>query len=48
MNKKFAFQLLALFVIAATLLSACGGGAVATEAPAVATEAPAVATRWLI
>ena len=44
MNKKFAFQLLALFVIAATLLSACGGGAVATEAPAVATEAPAVAT----
>ncbi len=38
MNKKFAFQLLALFVIAATLLSACGGAA--TEAPAV-TDAPA-------
>jgi putative spermidine/putrescine transport system substrate-binding protein len=31
-TKKFAFQLFALFVIAATLLSACGGGA-ATEAP---------------
>jgi len=40
MNKKFAFQLLALFVIAATLLSACG--AAATEAPVVATEAPVV------
>jgi len=49
MNKKFAFQLLALFVIAATLLSACGAAAteapvVATEAPVVATEAPVVAT----
>ncbi|HKJ37716.1 MAG TPA: ABC transporter substrate-binding protein [Anaerolineales bacterium] len=32
-NKNFVFQLLALFVIAATLLSACGGGAAATEAP---------------
>ncbi len=42
MNKKFAFQLLVLFVVAATLLSACGGAA--TEAPAVATEAPVVAT----
>jgi putative spermidine/putrescine transport system substrate-binding protein len=27
MNKKFAFQLFALFVIAATVLSACGGAA---------------------
>ena len=26
-TKKFAFQVFALFVIAATLLSACGGGA---------------------
>lgn len=41
-TKNFAYHLLALFVIAATLLSACGGGAVATEAPAVATEAPAM------
>lgn len=32
-NKNFVFQLFALFVIAATILSACGGGA-ATEAPA--------------
>lgn len=32
-TNKFAYQLLALFVITATLLSACGGGA-ATEAPA--------------
>lgn len=32
-SNKFAYQLLALFVVAATLLSACGGGA-ATEAPA--------------
>jgi len=39
-TKKFAFQLLVLFVIAATLLSACGGAA--TEAPAAATEAPVV------
>jgi putative spermidine/putrescine transport system substrate-binding protein len=31
-TKNFAFQLFALFVIAATLLSACGGAA-ATEAP---------------
>ena len=31
-TKKFAYQLFALFVIAATLLSACG--APATEAPA--------------
>jgi len=38
-TKKFAFQLLVLFVIAATLLSACG--APATEAP-VMTEAPVV------
>ncbi|MCQ3936262.1 MAG: ABC transporter substrate-binding protein [Chloroflexi bacterium] len=30
-TKNFAYQLLALFIIAATLLSACGGGA--TEAP---------------
>jgi len=37
-TKKFAFRLFALFVIAATLLSACGGGA---EAPAA--EAPASA-----
>jgi len=44
-TKKFAFHLLALFVIAATLLSACGTPAPAeTEAPAAteaATEAPA-------
>jgi len=34
-NKTFVFQLLALFVIAATLLSACGGSApAATEEPA--------------
>ena len=39
-TKKFAFQLFVLFVIAATLLSACGGAA--TEAPAAATEAPVV------
>ncbi|MBK6793485.1 MAG: extracellular solute-binding protein [Anaerolineales bacterium] len=46
-TKNFAFHVLALFVIAATLLSACGGAA--TEAPATeaaateaaATEAPA-------
>lgn len=37
-TKNFAYHLLALLVIAATLLSACGGGA-ATEAPAA--EAPA-------
>ncbi len=43
-TKNFAYHLLALFVIAATLLSACGGGAAATEAPAAATEAPAAAT----
>lgn len=46
MNKKFAFQLFALFVIAATVLSACGAAAteapVMTEAPVVATEAPVV------
>lgn len=36
-TKKFAYHLLALFVVAATLLSACGGGA--AQAPA-ATEAP--------
>jgi putative spermidine/putrescine transport system substrate-binding protein len=35
-NKTFAFQLFALFVIAATLLSACGGGAVAVPAGGVA------------
>jgi putative spermidine/putrescine transport system substrate-binding protein len=38
-TNKFAFQLLAIFVIAATLLSACG--APATEAPAATEEAPA-------
>ena len=39
-TNKFAYQLLALFVIAATLLAACGGGAApATEAPAA--EEPA-------
>jgi putative spermidine/putrescine transport system substrate-binding protein len=47
-TKNFAYYLLALFVIAATLLSACGGAAataapVATEAPAM-TEAPVAAT----
>jgi hypothetical protein len=46
-TKNFAYYLLVLFVIAATVLSACGGTA-ATEAPAmteapVATEAPATA-----
>jgi len=40
-TKNFAYYLIALFVIAATLLSACGGAA-ATEAPAAATEAPAM------
>ena len=39
-TKNFAYHLLALFVIAATLLAACGAPA-ATEAPAAATEAPA-------
>jgi len=49
-TKNFAYHLLALFVIAATLLAACGAPsatevpAAATEAPAVATEAPAAAT----
>ena len=42
-TKNFAYHLLALFVIAATLLAACGTPA-ATEAPAAATEAPAAAT----
>ena len=42
-TKNFAYNLLALFVIAATLLAACGTPA-ATEAPAAATEAPAAAT----
>ena len=48
-TKNLAYYLLAIFVIAATLLSACGGGAAtATEKPApteapVATEAPATA-----
>jgi putative spermidine/putrescine transport system substrate-binding protein len=37
-TKKFVYPLIALFVIAATVLSACGGGA-ATEAPA--TQEPA-------
>ena len=36
MNK---FKLLSVFVLIAVVLSACGGGAVATSAPA-ATEAP--------
>ena len=49
MNKKLAFQLFAMFVVAETLLSACGAApteapVVATEAPVVATEAPVVAT----
>jgi len=35
-TKTFAFQLFALFVIAATLLSACGGGAAPAVAGAVA------------
>src|SRR5512137_1658533 len=35
-TKKFAFQLFALFVIAATVLSACGGGAAAVPAGGVA------------
>src|SRR5215207_8092088 len=46
-NKKFVYNVLALLVIAATLLSACGAPAteapVATEMPAM-TEAPAAAT----
>ncbi len=46
-TKNFAYHLLALFVIAATLLAACGAPA-ATEVPAAeapaATEAPAAAT----
>ncbi|MDP1779100.1 MAG: ABC transporter substrate-binding protein, partial [Anaerolineales bacterium] len=46
--KKTAFNLLALFVFASLVLSACGGAvAVATEAPVAApaaTEAPAAAT----
>lgn len=46
-TKKFVYHLLALLVIAATLLSACGAPATqapaATEAPAM-TEAPAAAT----
>lgn len=37
--KNFAFKLLAVFVLASFVLSACGGGAAATEAPVV-TEAP--------
>ena len=43
-TKNFAYHLLALFVIAATLLSACGGGAAATEAPAATEEAAPAAT----
>ncbi|HNM36313.1 MAG TPA: ABC transporter substrate-binding protein, partial [Anaerolineales bacterium] len=39
-TKNFAYHLLALFVIAATLLAACGAPA-PTEAPAAATDAPA-------
>lgn len=38
-TKKFAYHLLALFVIAATLLSACGGGAGGTGAPAATDNA---------
>ena len=50
-TKNFAYHLLALFVIAATLLAACGGGAAevpATEAPAEApaAEAPAAEVDW--
>lgn len=36
MNKKFAFQLFALFVIASMMLSACGGGAAPVAEGAVA------------
>ena len=42
-TKNFAYHLLALFVIAATLLAACGAPS-ATEVPAAATDAPSVAT----
>ncbi|MBK8780465.1 MAG: extracellular solute-binding protein [Anaerolineales bacterium] len=42
-TKNFAYHLLALFVIAATLLAACGAPS-ATEVPAAATDAPAAAT----
>ena len=42
---KFAFKLMVVLVFASLVLSACGGGAPATEAPAAteaaATEAPA-------
>jgi len=49
-TKNFTYQLFALFVVAATLLAACGGGAAPAaekpaqpEAPAAATDAPMAA-----
>jgi putative spermidine/putrescine transport system substrate-binding protein len=33
-TKKFVYQVFALFIVAATVLSACGGGGAATQAPA--------------
>ena len=42
--KKFAFNLMVLFVLASFVLAACGAAPVATEAPAAATEAPVAAT----
>jgi putative spermidine/putrescine transport system substrate-binding protein len=37
-TKKFGYQLFALLVVAATLLSACGGGTAATQAPAASSS----------
>ncbi|MBK7456578.1 MAG: hypothetical protein IPJ46_23505 [Anaerolineales bacterium] len=38
---KKIFYVLSLLIIASMVLTACGGGSAATEAPAAATEAPA-------
>ncbi|CAG0977812.1 partial Bifunctional polyhydroxybutyrate synthase / ABC transporter periplasmic binding protein, partial [Anaerolineae bacterium] len=42
--KKYAFNLIALFVLGSLVLSACGGAAPATEAPSGATEVSSSAT----
>lgn len=42
--KKFAFNLMVLFVLASFVLAACGAAPVVTEAPAAETEAPVAAT----